>query len=643
MTTSLDFDFVGLCTAIIEDVAVYYPDDQKMWDRDLTWLHHLAETRGMSVFTMDLPALRKHFDRCLADGCYTRAKLPLCSPKRGSRLPYLYWGLWSKVFDSLTGCLKDDIDPNSVLFLRTLLDVGKNWESECAPKYLYQATKEFYDVEGHIEVPSSFWDDAPLPDNSLYLNRFRGFDGWIRPLLGAMPSRDVPTILRHCQRSADRLAVLLGAYNPDQWSFRHGPGVVSDIRRGEYKYSFRKWGERLEGVFPFDRYGITGYGLMDRLQPEGLRVTFTEGHSKLLAVPKTQKGPRLIASEPSWNQWCQQNIRDFLYARVASTCLGKSIHFDDQSYNQRAALRGSIDGSVSTIDLKSASDRISCDLVEATFRRNPFLLAAMSACRTRYIVQELDKEQPKLHKLKKFSTMGSALTFPVQSLVFLAIACGVGSYLEPSLDFESVQEKVLVFGDDIIVPNHWTGALVHTLEHLGLRVNHAKTFSVGNFRESCGMDAWMGHDVTPPHVTCYPQGSNARAVLSNVAVSNNFHKKGFWRAADYMRRTIGKSNIPVVHHGSGAFGFSSFVGGNPFSHTERWNPDLQRFEYLCYGIRAKARILKQDSAAAMLQYFTEQPEAYIQYASGVVVAGSPVSRRTWVPLTDFGYIPEVST
>lgn len=650
MTKSLSFDFVGLARALLVDFARCYPNDQIEWDRDSSRLALLVENRGISVFTMDLPLVRKHLDRCLADGYLSKASVAYMRVKSPrTKLPRLFWGLWSKIFDD-SGCLKPNIDPNAVLFLRTMCDLGKNLEADCAPRYLFEATEEFYDVEANLAPPSQVWDggipegqDSPSQDDESghrYGGTYHGPSFGLPGRFAAEFLRDedprVVSVLQYVQRHADRIAGLIGNYRPDEWSFRHGPGAVSDLRRNEYKYSFLRWSRRLEELFPFDRYGCTPIGYTERLNIDGIDVTLEEGCSKLIAVPKTMKGPRLIASEPSYNQWAQQNIRDFLYNRVEQTSLGASIHFRDQRFNQKAALKGSLDGSLATIDLKSASDRLSCWLVETLFRRNEPLLKAFSAVRTRYITQKLDKSQSRLHKIRKFTTMGSALTFPVQSLVFLAIAAGVGNYIEPHLGLKEVQEKVLVFGDDIVVPNHWTEALARVLELLGLKVNRSKTFSTGNFRESCGMDAFFGADVTPPHITLRACKSNPRSIVSSVAVSNNFFTKGFWHAADWLREAIGINNIPVVALDSGTFGFKSFVGGVA-PRKIRWNTDLQREEGLCFSIIAKARTSKQNAAAALLQYFTEEPPPYINYDSGVVVAGKPVSRRRWVPLSDFVY------
>jgi hypothetical protein len=72
--------------------------------------------------------------------------------------------------------------------------------------------------------------------------------------------------------------------------------------------------------------------------------------------------------------------------------------------------------------LKSASDRISCWVIERLFRRSPSLLSALYATRTRWITQSLDKKSPEACRLRKFSTMGSAVTFPVQTILFSVLA-----------------------------------------------------------------------------------------------------------------------------------------------------------------------------------------------------------------------------
>lgn len=550
------FDFTGLYTALLKDIAVYLPEDQEEWNRDLKRLTLLNRTRDTSVFTMDLPALGKALDKALSVGRLDLDGMPLSKARHpGTIGPRLFWGLWSRLFDS-SGRLKDNTDPNIVLFLRTLLYVGKNYKSDCAPKYLYEATKEFFDVEAGLPPPSPFWDG----DGS---NCFSCDFGHIRdlvatsadqPLLSIGQQLDDTRVLDSVQRVADIISTTLGPIGLEELSFNHGPGAVSDLRRGQYKYLFPSWGSRLESLFPYDMCGVTTLVYREVDLSQGLPILFTEEKADLLAVPKTMRGPRLIAKEPTCHQWIQHGVQDFLYSRISRSWLATSIDFSDQSLSQDHARAASISGMDCTMDLSSASDRISCSVVQRVFRRNPLLLGAFSACRTRFLSNAIDKKLDDLLRLRKFSTMGSALTFPVQSLVFLSVVLGVGRHLEPRKSYRILARQVRIFGDDLIFPKSWKSSVEKVLTWLHLKVNQTKTFDEGNFRESCGMDAWHGYDVTPPHVLSNIVESEPATLASWIAVANNFFKKGFWHVSNWLDSRVPRklmNRLPVVREGSG--------------------------------------------------------------------------------------------
>jgi hypothetical protein len=103
--------------------------------------------------------------------------------------------------------------------------------------------------------------------------------------------------------------------------------------------------------------------------------------------------------------------------------------------------------------------------------------------------------------LKKFATMGSALCFPMESMVFctivyMAIAKARGEYLPSHETLKSLEGKVSVYGDDIIVPREYTQPVISLLETFGLKVNRSKSFSDSHFRESCGAEWYDWHDVS---------------------------------------------------------------------------------------------------------------------------------------------------
>ena len=105
--------------------------------------------------------------------------------------------------------------------------------------------------------------------------------------------------------------------------------------------------------------------------------------------------------------------------------------------------------------------------------------------------------------MSKFAPMGSALCFPVESLTFWAIA--VGSIWNLTQDQLVARQSVYVYGDDIIIDSKYTKLVIEALESVDLVVNRSKSFLGEHpFRESCGIEAWLGHDVTPLRVKKLP-------------------------------------------------------------------------------------------------------------------------------------------
>jgi hypothetical protein len=368
--------------------------------------------------------------------------------------------------------------------------------------------------------------------------------------------------------------------------------------------------------------------------------SLNEPPSRLIAVPKTLKGPRLIASEPVSHQWCQQTILDFLTSSLARTPIASSIHFRDQGFNQELALEASHAQSHATIDLSSASDRLSCWLVERIFRRSPSLVEALHATRTRWVVNTIDRKSPRFHKLRKFACMGSACTFPVQSYVFCILAIASVLYsrgMKPSLaTIRSISQEVLVFGDDIIIPIDAWERLQGLLGHLGLKVNHTKTFVTGRFRESCGMDAWDGNDVTPVYSITYPDVSRPESIASTIDTHNNFVLRGWFGVAEYAKsrvhsqRLLPIANVPI---GSGSFGwFDHGWSGNPHL-KRRWNPDTHQVEVRMLALETRMVRQPTEGLSQVLQYFTEaRPTRFIRGDRiGVPGRARTSIRARWVP------------
>lgn len=203
-----------------------------------------------------------------------------------------------------------------------------------------------------------------------------------------------------------------------------------------------------------------------------LDITFARGNS-VTFVPKSAKTDRPIAVEPRWNIFFQKGMGGYLRSRLKLF----GVNLDFQGLNQALAIYGSRTGRYATIDLASASDTVSKEVVLAMLPE-PWL-TVLSAMRSPDY--RLDGEWK---GYAKWSSMGNGYTFELESLLFWALC-------------SSVNEDVAVYGDDLIVPTESYETIVRVLELCGFTVNTEKSFSKGYFRESCGQDAFNGTSVTP--------------------------------------------------------------------------------------------------------------------------------------------------
>jgi hypothetical protein len=166
---------------------------------------------------------------------------------------------------------------------------------------------------------------------------------------------------------------------------------------------------------------------------------------------------------------------------------------------------------------------------------------------------------------------------------------------------------------------------VDTLTILGLKVNDEKSFVKGFFRESCGSDYYMGHNVTPvkPEVAI-ADGPASRIAM--VDLSNNLFEKGFWRAAKAVESTIGRPirALPITGLESGTFGLHSFTGMSLDHLAKRWNDRLSRWEWKVWSPSTRVPKVSPGGLPALLQFFTaaHNPEQAREHG----YAGRPKTR-----------------
>jgi hypothetical protein len=238
--------------------------------------------------------------------------------------------------------------------------------------------------------------------------------------------------------------------------------------------------------------------------------------------------------------------------------------------------------------------------------------------------------------------MGSAVTFPVQSLIYstvvLAAMCYIRS-LRPSIEaFKELAQEVRVFGDDIVVPSDCGAAVREILEYLEFKVNLDKTHTEGNFRESCGMDVYNGVDVTPAYILELPVQARPESLISSVMTCRNFFFKGYVSAANWIESTTQKElrmKLPYVPKDSGAFGWPTSQDAIYYHLKRRYNANLQLVEYRTLMPIGKRGLGDQPGEASLLQYFTESPDPSNPWKSGVGLRPRLLLQPRWVPSSYF--------
>lgn len=636
--------------ALFRDAEYAFPELACEFRKDLSRLLRLIEERGLHVLTIDLPNAGKHLDRCLDAGEYTRSGLPLT--KRFSNrvvIPKFLRGLYLLIFEE-TGRLKDDCNVEAVFFLRQFLYAAKKAKLNCGTDKVNEAVRDFVSVDESLPIPERIWSNDCIEANDFY-----SFSGFSRselylsrldergPAVSGLP---LSAFLRTLDTVSGVLATTLGSYCYREWGFRHGPGAISEFSGPANKYSWRNWSRRLENAYPIADCGYHNFSSWaGNAEGEEHKDFFMEPSARLIAVPKTQKGPRLIAAEPAAHQWCQQNLWHYFCTRVHNSWLGHFVRFRDQSLNQHLCVEGSRTGDLITVDLSAASDRVTPHFVGQLFRCNTPLLLALQACRTRLLRQNLDSKSPDLIELRKFSTMGSACTFPVQSLGFLAIAITAVLVTERTpfsiSAIHKLRGKVAVFGDDIIVPKASRDLLYAALDLLHFKVNTDKSFSGNHFRESCGVDAFKGVSVTPTYWQ-QPCTRAPESIASTIEVRNNFYKKFFLNVSSYLASTL-REAWPIVAMDSGVNGLKSFVDPDLSNYRVRWNEGLQRMEAFVPVLQARVRRTPTNDDSAIFQYFTESPSAANPWQHGVSQRPALKIKRRWVPVQDLVDSDPVST
>jgi len=347
----------------------------------------------------------------------------------------------------------------------------------------------------------------------------------------------------------------------------------------------------------------------------------TDRTARLKFVPKDITKSRSICMEPLGTMFYQQEVLRWLSNTMKRSHMGRFVAMDDQTRNQIAAVNGSATMASDTLDLSSASDSVSVELVRGAFSKVPRLKFLLLATRTSRA------ETPSgVVELKKFAPMGSACCFPVQCIIFTAICMysylsyekgtSTGSWCCTREDVLAMMQDGLcrdhsvaaaytrrllppvVFGDDIIIDHRCYDLVATTLARLGFQLNESKSFKGSqSFRESCGVYACNGSEVTPFRFQIRPISVGRKwdtAIYASLIEGiNNARSHGYYSVASYLQSVLtssefrfrrgGPVRVPFVTD-SKAFGIVVSKKHPVPAYDLVWNPHLQIHQERVLGI-----------------------------------------------------------
>jgi len=569
-------------------------------DQDFKKVLARVENEGDSFLTITLPDYAKDFQKSLDRGWVGHDLFKSFSFKGG--LPLFLGGFLDLIFDRTSGRLLDEPSIDAIYAVQQITMLFGKIERACSDTRFRRAMDNYVKCEQEIRL-----NDSSLSES--YKDRFSRISSL---LWGDLFSRIDKRIYD-------------GETVP-----KHGPGSTAEKISSNKKYNQSEWPERLEEYFSALEFALPSFSHYERLSDIDFLEPGRERPVRVVGVPKTLKTPRIIAIEPVAMQYVQQGILEIIEEEIElDDSARRLLSWKYQEPNQEMARLGSITGELATLDLSEASDRVSNQLVRLMLKNHPHFAAGVDASRSR----KADVGGHGVIRLSKFASMGSALCFPVESLVFITVLfVGIESWLNRRLtkkDVKSLLGKVRTYGDDIIVPVEMVPSAVDSLETFGFKVNKDKSFWTGKFRESCGKFYFEGHDITVVRVRrdMPTQRKHVEELTSLIAMRNLFYKRGLWDTVGFLDDLIdswGRKfgfRFPKVHENSPLLSKVTFL---PYEY-ERMHPHLHH--PLVKGVVRYDRIPldRLDDIGALLKSFLKRGELPFADRRHLERAGRPNS------------------
>lgn len=484
------------------------------------------------------------------------------------------------------------------------------------------------------------------------------------------------------------LKTLLPRFSLEDFRPKFGPGAVQErgVRGRIGKLRSFQYDPLIDRFLFHGHIGKYGLGkesglTPDRVIPDVSKWDPARGISsrvaRLMFVPKNLKVARSICMEPSTLMYFQQGIMSRMTELIESSRFGSFIRLNDQSYNRDLSLIGSYTSEIDTIDLSSASDCLSLELVKKVFPQSWQIPMIVSRSHSAILPDGT------LRPLLKFAPMGSALCFPTQCLLFASVciyAACLYTYEAENVNVEFLDwmssatirriarkfrrsrslavhgfQPLGIYGDDICVDRRLTDIVKAILSRLGFVVNDEKSFTGSqSFRESCGGFYLNGHDITPLYfrVKGVKEFTTPSHVASQVHLINSAWVRGYknlyrflrysimtWESRGRLRNKTSSFNpIPYV---SDSLHFGILCKSPLNNHVEqRTHKDYQREEIRVWTISydrkvSDAALLDSIDAYEYMRWWpghTSDKPLEVNSSIPRYDTGSPGLRWRWIPV-----------
>lgn len=615
--SAVRLDELKVVTTLLQDVYFlaevdgYEELSETCMQRDISYVSKRHAKEGLAFLTDSLPRLGKALHSALL-GNTDKLRSSGFQSDEDSILPTFLNGLFKLVLSADGGVLPG-ASPQAIRWISQICFV------------FYKLDLPIPDSKKRPVLDAFVQTERELDEVVTYLSELKDA---LTPEALALGSRQLP-IIRVLQCARNLLAEVFRDFRLDDCYPCHGPGAVAGREQPWEKWHWTAIPARTHCVFPLEG---NFYSSFDDLNARaGWFLPETELSARVILVPKDSRGPRLISSEPKEFQYLQQGVmRNMVQIMEKHPLTRNSVFFTNQRPNQVAALlaseRGVRSDGYSTLDLKEASDRVTLVLAELLLPEQVF--RALYAVRSNRTVMPDGQEIV----LKKHAPMGSATCFPTMAACIWAIlTAGYATvvandphlrryrvkkgeksiWLSPRFSKATMYELegIHVYGDDVVVPIDYTDTATALLTRVGLVLNPDKCCTNGFFRESCGVDAFKGVNVTPQRISCnWNTSTDQQRYTAFCEYSSRlgvrYHKTGAYLAG-LVRRDF--PSVPcesdVVHKDAPSL-LDEYVSSR--TNRKRWNRHLQRWEIRVLRTVSVPIHVKTPGRVQLLRFFNSK-------------------------------------